>query len=62
MKADTILATIGNTPHIRIQRLFGNLAKPGQQVWIKSERANPGGSSRTASPSRWSKTPRSPAR
>ena len=44
MKADTILATIGNTPHIRIQRLFGNLAKPGQQVWIKSERANPGGS------------------
>jgi cysteine synthase A len=24
--------------------LFGNLAKPGQQVWIKSERANPGGS------------------
>ena len=44
MKAVTILATIGNTPHIRIQRLFGNLAKPGQQVWIKSERANPGGS------------------
>ena len=44
MKADTILATIGNTPHIRIQRLFGHLAKPGQQVWIKSERANPGGS------------------
>ncbi|RZI94051.1 MAG: cysteine synthase A [Variovorax sp.] len=41
MKADTILATIGNTPHIRIQRLFGN-AK--QAVWIKSERANPGGS------------------
>ncbi len=40
MKADTILATIGNTPHIRINRLFG--AK--HQVWIKSERANPGGS------------------
>ncbi|MEJ8813529.1 cysteine synthase A [Variovorax ureilyticus] len=41
MKADNILQTIGNTPHIRIQRLFGNAT---QQVWIKSERANPGGS------------------
>ena len=41
MKAQNILETIGNTPHIRINRLFGN-AK--QQVWIKSERANPGGS------------------
>jgi cysteine synthase A len=40
MKADTILATIGHTPHIRIQRLFG----AGAQVWIKSERSNPGGS------------------
>ena len=40
MKADTILATIGNTPHVRIQRLFG----PDAQVWIKSERGNPGGS------------------
>ncbi len=40
MKADSILATIGNTPHIRINRLFG----PGRNVWIKSERANPGGS------------------
>jgi cysteine synthase A len=39
MKANTILETIGNTPHIRIQRLF-----PGSEVWIKSERANPGGS------------------
>ena len=39
MKADNILATIGNTPHIRIQRLFGPA-----QVWIKSERSNPGGS------------------
>ena len=39
MKADNILATIGNTPHIRINRLFGSAA-----VWIKSERANPGGS------------------
>ncbi len=42
MKADTILQTIGNTPHIRIQRLFG--AASQQQVWIKAERANPGGS------------------
>ena len=40
MKADTILQTIGNTPHIRINRLFGT----GRAVWIKSERANPGGS------------------
>lgn len=40
MKADNILATIGNTPHIRINRLFGTT----HQVWIKSERANPGGS------------------
>ena len=40
MKADNILATIGNTPHIRINRLFGGT----HEVWIKSERANPGGS------------------
>lgn len=40
MKVDSILATIGNTPHIRINRLFG----ASHQVWIKSERANPGGS------------------
>jgi cysteine synthase len=40
MRADNILATIGNTPHIRMQRLFGS----GHSVWIKSERANPGGS------------------
>ena len=40
MKARTILDTIGNTPHVRIQRLFGANAK----VWIKSERSNPGGS------------------
>jgi len=40
MKADTILATIGGTPHIRINRLFGG----AHQVWIKSERSNPGGS------------------
>ena len=40
MPANTILDTIGNTPHIRIQRLFG----PDASVWIKSERSNPGGS------------------
>jgi len=40
MKVDSILQTIGNTPHVRVNRLFG----PGAQVWIKSERANPGGS------------------
>ena len=41
MKADNILQTIGNTPHVRVRRLFGNAT---QQVWIKSERSNPGGS------------------
>jgi cysteine synthase len=40
MKASTILQTIGNTPHVRINRLFGNT----HAVWIKSERSNPGGS------------------
>ena len=39
MKAATILDTIGNTPHIRINRLFGDA-----EVWSKSERSNPGGS------------------
>lgn len=39
MKADNILATIGGTPHIRLARLF-----PDHEVWVKSERANPGGS------------------
>lgn len=39
MKADSILATIGNTPHVRLSRLF-----PDHEVWIKCERANPGGS------------------
>jgi len=40
MKAANILETIGNTPHVRVNRLFG----AGQHVWIKFERANPGGS------------------
>ena len=39
MKADSILATIGSTPHIRLSRMF-----PDHEVWVKSERANPGGS------------------
>jgi cysteine synthase A len=39
MKADNVLATIGGTPHIRVQRLFG-----AAEVWVKSERSNPGGS------------------
>jgi cysteine synthase len=40
MKAANVLETIGNTPHIRINRLFGDRA----EVWMKSERANPGAS------------------
>ncbi|MDH5708553.1 MAG: cysteine synthase A [Hylemonella sp.] len=40
MKVDNILQTIGQTPHVRINRLFGS----HHQVWVKSERGNPGGS------------------
>jgi cysteine synthase A len=40
MKAASILQTIGNTPHVRINRLFGGDA----EVWMKLERANPGAS------------------
>jgi len=40
MKAETILETIGRTPHVRIRRLFD----PRVEVWMKLERANPGGS------------------
>jgi len=39
MKAASILETIGNTAHVRVNRLFGDA-----EVWIKQERANPGGS------------------
>ncbi len=39
MKANSVLDTIGRTPHIRVSRLF-----PDANVWIKSERANPAGS------------------
>lgn len=40
MKANTILDTIGRTPHVRLQRLFDSRL----EVWMKLERANPGGS------------------
>ncbi|GAB4127883.1 MAG: cysteine synthase A [Rhodothalassiaceae bacterium] len=40
MRANSILETIGGTPHVRINRLFGDR----HEVWIKQERANPGGS------------------
>ena len=39
MKFDNVLQSIGNTPHIRLSRMF-----PNHEVWIKSERSNPGGS------------------
>ncbi len=39
MRASSVLETIGGTPHIRVARLF-----PDTEVWIKSERTNPGGS------------------
>lgn len=40
MKASTILETIGNTPVVQINKLFGN----SKEVWIKLERSNPGNS------------------
>src|SRR6195952_2363466 len=40
MKANSILDVIGNTPHVRLSRLFGDRV----EVWMKLERANPGGS------------------
>jgi cysteine synthase len=40
MKAQNILETIGNTPHVRINRLYGS----SHDVWIKLERSNPGAS------------------
>jgi cysteine synthase A len=40
MRANSVLETIGNTPHVRMQRLFDS----GVEVWMKLERANPGGS------------------
>ncbi|HEY4800030.1 MAG TPA: cysteine synthase A [Bacteroidia bacterium] len=40
MKAKNILATIGNTPHVKVNRLFGK----DHDIWIKLERTNPGNS------------------
>jgi cysteine synthase A len=40
MKANNILETIGNTPHVRLNKLYGNQ----HEVWIKLEKKNPGGS------------------
>lgn len=40
MKADNILQTIGNTPHVRINKLWGK----DHEVWIKLEKTNPGAS------------------
>src|SRR5665811_250561 len=40
MKVNSILETIGNTPHLKINRLFD----PAYSVWVKLERANPGAS------------------
>jgi cysteine synthase A len=40
MKANNILATIGNTPHVKINKLFGD----EHEVWIKLEKNNPGSS------------------
>ena len=40
MKAGNILATIGNTPHVKINRLFGDQ----HEVWLKLEKNNPGSS------------------
>jgi cysteine synthase A len=40
MKANNILGIIGNTPHVRLNHIFPN----NQQIWMKLERANPGGS------------------
>lgn len=40
MKANNILETIGNTPHVRLNRIFGS----NHEVWIKLEKTNPGSS------------------
>jgi cysteine synthase len=40
MKVNNVLELIGNTPHVRLNKLFGN----DYEVWIKLERQNPGGS------------------
>jgi cysteine synthase len=40
MKAQNILQTIGNTPHVRINKLYGTV----HEVWMKLEKNNPGAS------------------
>src|SRR5660398_290022 len=40
MKANNILETIGNTPHVRLNRLYSS----DYEVWVKVEKTNPGGS------------------
>ena len=40
MRANNILETIGNTPHVRINKLFGS----EHEVWMKLEKTNPGSS------------------
>ena len=40
MKFNNILESIGNTPHIRFKHVLGDKA----EIWMKAERANPGGS------------------
>lgn len=40
MRYNNILETIGNTPHVKLNKLFGS----DHEVWIKLEKANPGGS------------------
>ena len=40
MKVNNVLELIGNTPHLRLNKIFGN----SHEVWIKLERQNPGAS------------------
>lgn len=40
MKANNILETIGNTPHVRLNKIFGS----NHEVWMKLEKTNPGSS------------------
>jgi cysteine synthase A len=49
MRLDTILDAIGNTPHVRLNRLFRD---SGHEVWMKLERRTRATASRTASPGR----------
>lgn len=44
MKYESILATIGNTPVVKLSKLFPEARKKGIDIWVKLEKANPGGS------------------